>query len=382
MYCPHCGKERIDNTRYCPHCGNKRQRDTLVVSLIFSVLISTVIISATIFIVQNQSAEPPPDVPSANLQMLRSNDFYKGELSSLPVAVRRELEEDQRRELTEIIADAQQTVFTIYGNYNQGSGFLYNDQGIVITNAHVVEGDYEVTIRTINGVEYMGTIIGYSNETDIAVVNVPELVGTNALTLETSESVMVGEEVIALGSPLGFENTATMGYVTGIDRNFVIDSYIYENLYQISAPISPGSSGGPLLAKNTEKIIAINSAQNIDDTSIGFSIPLYTVVERIEEWIHTPMDEEEILAQYYRMYDEDYFDEESPFGEWFFDGGYYSEEDYYEYWEYDFYDFWNEYGYDYWDDYFEEWDYEDEEWYYDEDFFDEWIEEWYREYGY
>ncbi|ADU29015.1 trypsin-like peptidase domain-containing protein [Evansella cellulosilytica] len=370
MYCSNCGRKRDEKARYCTHCGKRKDRyNVIFLSLIMSIVISGTVFATMHFIGNESTAEP---LLAATHEEYRLENNNRERLGLLPVAQRQVLQEIQKRELTEIIADAQESVYTIFAPYSQGSGFLYNDQGAVVTNAHVVEGEIDVNVRTVDGYEYDGKVIGYSNETDVAVVSVPDLIGQTPFALEKEGSLMIGEEVIALGSPLGFENTATMGYVTGTNRNFNINSYVYENLYQISAPISPGSSGGPLLSKKSEKIIGINSAQNMDDTSIGFSIPLYQVNDLIETWIAHPMTETEILAQFYGPDGEYFFDDLWEYHEGYFDGGDLSvDEDFYDYWEYYYHEFWEDFGEEYWDYYL------DESYYFD-GLYDEWYEQWYE----
>lgn len=140
-------------------------------------------------------------------------------------------------------------------------------------------------------------MIGYSNDTDVAVIHVPDLIGQAPFPIELSNSEMVGEKIVALGSPSGLNNVASQGYITSEDKSFNIGSYVYEDLYQISSPVSDGNSGGPLVAKQSEKIIAINSAKSGMDATIGFSIPLYKVISLIQSWIEWPMSEKSICAQ-------------------------------------------------------------------------------------
>ena len=106
----------------------------------------------------------------------------------------------------------------------------------------MVEGSKEVTVRTLNHEEYQGTVIGIGEETDVAVVRVPGLQKLTPLTIAKSKAE-TGDEVLALGSPLGLENTVTTGIISGVGRSFEIPPYIYSNLYQISAPITHGNSG-------------------------------------------------------------------------------------------------------------------------------------------
>jgi serine protease Do len=236
------------------------------------------------------------------------------------------------KEVTEIIAEAQEKVFTIYTDYSQGSGFLINKQGDILTNAHVIEGTINVIVRDKNGEEFQGKVIGYSNNVDVAVVRVPALKNRSPLLLETTRKAQIGEEVITLGSPMGFENTATFGYISGVDRNFVIEPHIYEDIYQISAPIAPGSSGGPLLERKTGKVLAINSARHTTEANIGFSIPIFKVYSLIQKWTSSPLAEDEIYAMFYN--NEGTYFYQNLEGEGYFEGGDYSE-------EYDTYDVWN-----------------------------------------
>ncbi|PAF31168.1 trypsin-like peptidase domain-containing protein [Paenibacillus sp. 7516] len=187
----------------------------------------------------------------------------------------------------QIIEDSQKKVVTIESGSGLGSGFLYNDKGDVITNAHVVEGSKEVTVRTLNHEEYQGTVIGIGEETDVAVIRVPGLQKLTPLTIAKSKAE-TGDEVLALGSPLGLENTVTTGIISGVGRSFEIPPYIYSNLYQISAPITHGNSGGPLIHAETGEVLGINSAVVEQEGGIGFSIPITSVLKQVQAWSEKP----------------------------------------------------------------------------------------------
>ncbi|MBD2871253.1 S1C family serine protease [Paenibacillus arenilitoris] len=193
--------------------------------------------------------------------------------------------------LKDIIFETQKLVVMIKTeNGSQGSGFLYNLDGDLITNAHVVSGARKVTIKTADARELDGEVIGISTETDVAVVRVPDLAGTEPLRLVREEEAEVGDEVLAVGSPLGFQNTVTTGIISGLGRSFEIEPYLYSDLYQISAPIAPGNSGGPLVDRKTGEVIGINSA-GYEQGSIGFSIPIANVIGLAEGWSEEPMAE-------------------------------------------------------------------------------------------
>lgn len=193
--------------------------------------------------------------------------------------------------LKDVIFETQKLVVMIETEGgSQGSGFLYNRKGDLITNAHVVAGAQKVKIKTADARELEGEVIGISTDTDIAVVRVPGLAEMDPLEVVRNKKAEVGDEVLAVGSPLGFQNTVTTGIISGLGRSFDIDAYKYSDLYQISAPIAPGNSGGPLVDKATGAVLGINSA-GIEQGSIGFSIPIVNVIGMAEAWSEEPMDE-------------------------------------------------------------------------------------------
>ncbi|MBU5347567.1 S1C family serine protease [Paenibacillus lautus] len=188
----------------------------------------------------------------------------------------------------EVIKKSQLKVFTVTTTDSLGSGFLFNKHDDVLTNAHVVEGASNVTLTGPDKTEYAGTVIGIGSDMDIAVIRAPGLAGKEPLKLET-EKAELGDPVLALGSPLGLENTATTGIISGVDRTFDHHPYVYNNMYQTSAPIAQGNSGGPLIHLETGKVVGINSAI-IDQGAIGFSIPVSQVIAKAEEWTGYKLD--------------------------------------------------------------------------------------------
>ncbi|MFD1849217.1 S1C family serine protease [Oceanobacillus bengalensis] len=189
--------------------------------------------------------------------------------------------------LKSIIHEAEKNVILIEGqnelNTITGSGFLFNEKGDIITNAHVIKDAEVIYVRTANARTYPAAVVGISEDIDIAVIRVPQLANENTLSVETATSAEIGDEVIALGSPHGFQNTVTLGIISGTSRNFTVDGYDYSNVYQISAQITHGNSGGPLINRETGEIIGINSVGTADGT-IGFSIPIIEVIDQINLW--------------------------------------------------------------------------------------------------
>ncbi|MYL64798.1 trypsin-like serine protease [Bacillus hwajinpoensis] len=194
--------------------------------------------------------------------------------------------------LKSVIHETQKSVVQIEVNLkdgsSSGSGFLYNSEGDVITNAHVVEGAQKITVKTSDAKQFEAQIIGMGDTTDVAVIRVPGLKENPPLSVAEERMAEVGDNIIALGSPLGLQNTVTTGIVSGLDREFILEPYRYEHIYQISAPITKGNSGGPLIDATTGEAIAINSA-GTDSGAIGFSIPLPNVIDQIKGWSDEPI---------------------------------------------------------------------------------------------
>lgn len=197
------------------------------------------------------------------------------------------VDQDTSLDLKTIIHEANKSVVQIEAISDQstltGSGFLFNDHGDIITNAHVIKDANYIYVRTANANIYQAAVVNMGENIDIAVIRVPELANETTLTIETENTFEIGDEIIALGSPHGFQNTVTTGIISGVERNFVVDGYNYDNVIQISAQILQGNSGGPLIQRDTGKVIGINSIGTNDGT-LGFSIPLYLVHEQITTW--------------------------------------------------------------------------------------------------
>lgn len=192
--------------------------------------------------------------------------------------------------LKSIIHETQKKVVMIQlQDGSLGSGFLYNTSGDIITNAHVVAGAKNVQVKTADARTLGGKVIGIGTDTDIAVVRVPELADTEPLKLAKASTADVGDNVLALGSPLGLQNTVTTGIISGVGRDLTLEPYIYRNLYQISAPVAPGNSGGPLVNASTGEVIGINSAAATESNSIGFSIPVSEIRDTVTEWSAHPV---------------------------------------------------------------------------------------------
>lgn len=372
MKCKKCYMLIKRTDTVCPNCGEKQSK----VNLPLVILLAIVSIAIGSFFMFFTAINAIPFI----------TDFVSEHENTFQEVSPDELQNSHIN--IELIEEAQQTVYTIYTDFNQGSGFLYDTEGYVITNAHVVEGSLHPSIKTIDGNEYEGDLIGYSNEIDVALIYVSELKGETPFPQEKETESDVGIEVAALGTPLGRENTATFGYLTGVNRTFNLPPHKFKDVYQISAPIEPGNSGGPLISMSDGKIIAINAAKRVDVDNTAFSIPLKQVVPLVNNWIKHPMSKTGISSLFY---DEDgnfYYDLLwSLIEHYFFDEGYYlDDEDYHHYWYYDEWDSYDDYrDYDHNWNYDDNWDdnYEDEDWnYYDDSYDYDWEENEDWEYDY
>lgn len=158
----------------------------------------------------------------------------------------------------------------------QGSGFIINEQGDILTNAHVVDNADQVTVKLKDGRSFEGYVEGIDAITDLAVIRInaaDEALPTSQLG--DSDSVEVGDWAIAVGNPLGLDNTVTLGIVSTLKRSSaavgIPDKRI--DFIQTDAAINPGNSGGPLLNAQGE-VIGINTAIRADAMGIGFAIPI------------------------------------------------------------------------------------------------------------
>ena len=158
----------------------------------------------------------------------------------------------------------------------QGSGFITQKNGIVLTNAHVVSGADRVTVTLKDGREFEGVVKGTDEVTDLAVVKIENMSGDLPIApLGNSDSVRVGDWAIAVGNPVGLNNTVTLGIISTLTRSSaqvgIPDKRI--DFLQTDAAINPGNSGGPLLNERGE-VIGINTAIRPDANGIGFAIPI------------------------------------------------------------------------------------------------------------
>ncbi len=156
-----------------------------------------------------------------------------------------------------------------------GSGFLFRKEGLVLTNAHVVFGRHVIIVTLDDGSKTVAKLLGADPIFDLAVLQIPiPPAGHPAVTFGDSDTVQIGEEVLAIGNPLGLEQTLTRGIVSGVNRILPGSTLSMTlPLIQTDAAINPGNSGGPLVNRCGE-VIGINSSILTDAQNIGFAVPI------------------------------------------------------------------------------------------------------------
>ena len=165
-----------------------------------------------------------------------------------------------------------------------GSGFIISDDGLVLTNSHVVFDREAITATLDDGRRVEAKLIGADPIYDLAVIRIAvPREGLPKATLGNSDSVRIGEEVVAIGNPLGLEQTLTRGLVSGLNR-FVPSSPLSLTLplIQTDAPINPGNSGGPLF-NHCGEVIGITTLMVTEAQNIGFAIPINTAKQVIPQ---------------------------------------------------------------------------------------------------
>jgi S1-C subfamily serine protease len=179
----------------------------------------------------------------------------------------------------------------------QGSGFLFDDQGHIVTNNHVVAGAQRLQVRFADGTTALAELIGTDPDSDLAVIKVSELPPDAApLPLGDAQAVAVGQTAVAIGNPFGEQNTLTVGVISGLGRTLrgptrSVGTYQIPGILQTDAAINPGNSGGPLLNIHGE-VIGVNTAiavsqGNSSFEGVGYAVPASTVTRVVPALIAT-----------------------------------------------------------------------------------------------
>ena len=173
----------------------------------------------------------------------------------------------------------------------QGSGFVFDERGHIVTNQHVVAGASSISVRFANGVDRTAELVGTDASTDLAVIRVDAPASLlEPLRLADSSAVDVGDGVFALGSPFGLEGTLTSGIVSALQREITApNNFTIRDTIQTDAPINHGNSGGPLL-DDRGRVIGVNAqieSESGGSDGVGFAIPSNTVRSIVRQLIAT-----------------------------------------------------------------------------------------------
>jgi serine protease Do len=159
-----------------------------------------------------------------------------------------------------------------------GSGFIVSNDGYILTNAHVVQGVDEVTVKLTDKRKFTAKVIGYDTRSDVAVIKI-NATNLPAVTIGNPDKLRVGEAVIAIGSPFGFENSVTSGIVSGKGRSLPSENYV--PFIQTDVAVNPGNSGGPLFNLRGE-VVGVNSqiySRSGGYQGVSFAIPIDVAME-------------------------------------------------------------------------------------------------------
>ncbi len=163
-----------------------------------------------------------------------------------------------------------------------GSGFIVSTDGFVLTNAHVVESADEIIVRTSDRREFLATVVGADKRSDIALIKV-DADGLPTVKIGTAKDLKVGEWVLAIGSPFGFEHSATAGIVSAKGRSLPSENYV--PFIQTDVAINPGNSGGPLFNLDGE-VVGVNSqiySRNGGYMGLSFAIPIDVAMDVVDQ---------------------------------------------------------------------------------------------------
>lgn len=172
--------------------------------------------------------------------------------------------------------------FTAPHGRSLGSGFIINSAGYIVTNDHVIENGRSILVSTRDGSQYRATVVGRDHRSDVALLKIDAGHPLPVAPLGDSETVKVGQWVMAIGDPFGFDHTVTAGIISAKGR-FISGSY--DDFLQTDASINPGNSGGPLINLQGE-VVGVNSAiftRTGSNTGIGFAIPINLVKQELPQ---------------------------------------------------------------------------------------------------
>ncbi len=159
-----------------------------------------------------------------------------------------------------------------------GSGFVFSSDGLILTNSHVIDNSDKLNITLLDGDEFTAEVTGIDKDTDIAIIKIFGS-GYTPAKLGSSSDLKIGQLVIAIGNPLGYQHSVSVGVLSGVGRTMrTPDGHLIDNILQSDAAMNPGNSGGPMIDTNGE-VIGINTAIIPYAQGLSFSIGIDTAKE-------------------------------------------------------------------------------------------------------
>ena len=159
-----------------------------------------------------------------------------------------------------------------------GSGFVFSSDGLILTNSHVIENSDRLNITLLDGDEFNAEVTGADRDTDIAIIKIFGS-GYSPAKLGSSGDLKIGQLVIAIGNPMGYQHSVSVGVLSGVGRTMrTADGHLIDNILQSDAAMNPGNSGGPMIDTNGE-VIGINTAIIPYAQGLSFSIGIDTAKE-------------------------------------------------------------------------------------------------------
>ena len=282
-----------------------------LIKIVVFVFVITVLLTSSFFLacskknktsLTNQNEQQPSSKEEKDINdILQTNDspsginvsLFNNELSNYSQ------EEVQNISVYEMCNEAVVNITTKVMNYNwflepyvqdggSGSGSIIDKRGYILTNVHVIQGATKIYVSLYDGSQFEAEIVGTDLDSDLAVIKFdpPKNKELKTISFGKSESLKVGQRVIAIGNPFGLERTMTTGIVSGLGRPIQnSNNRIIRNMVQTDAAINPGNSGGPLLDTNG-KMIGINTmiqSSSGNSAGVGFAVPSETAIRVVAD---------------------------------------------------------------------------------------------------
>ena len=278
------------NSSHPVHHIEIKRHHKIIIGSVSSLLIILVIINSVMLYFLYGQLEIGYNQLNSDITKLEADTNSKlSEITDSVISTRQDLsslEEDFGKELnllkasvgvdfSGVIELVVPSVVTVRTDISQGTGFIITNDGYIITNYHVVKGAKAAGIYTYEGEQHQVSLVGYNEDLDIALLKISG--NYEALELENSNEVSVGEKVIAIGNPLGLQFSVSEGIVSAVHREGPNGLEVY---IQTDAALNPGNSGGPLINPRG-KVIGINNFKIGSSESLGFALESNYIKEAV-----------------------------------------------------------------------------------------------------